>query len=59
VMPSKYDRSTLPVPKDSQLEIKEVPKHKVAVHTSFGTPPSYDWHAWHRPQRQSCGAQSS
>jgi SOUL heme-binding protein len=37
VMPSKYDKYSLPVPKDSKLEIKEVPAHSVAVHTSFGT----------------------
>ena len=35
-MPSKYDKESLPVPKDAELDIKEVPKHKVAAHTSFG-----------------------
>lgn len=38
VMPAKYTKETLPVPKDSTLEIKEVPQHSVIVHTHFGAP---------------------
>ena len=31
---------TLPVPKDTELELKEVPAHTLAAYTYFGAPPS-------------------
>jgi len=36
VMPSKYTMDTLPVPKNTDLELKEVPGHSVAALTFFG-----------------------
>ena len=42
VMPSKYSMETLPVPKDTELDIHEVPQHRVAVHTSFGAAFAHD-----------------
>ena len=36
VMPSKYDKESLPVPKDAELELKEVAGHRTIVHTSYG-----------------------
>lgn len=35
-MPSSYTMDTLPVPKNTDLEIKEVPAHSVAALTFFG-----------------------
>ena len=40
-MPSKYDKDTLPVPKDSTLDIREVPRHSAIVHTHFGASVAY------------------
>eukprot|EP00892_Ulva_mutabilis_P006959 jgi/Ulvmu1/4635/UM002_0366.1 len=40
VMPSEYTMDTLPVPKNSNVEIKEVPGHSVAALTFFGGSPS-------------------
>lgn len=39
-MPSSYTMDTLPVPKDTELELKEVPGHTLAVYSFFGAPPS-------------------
>lgn len=36
VMPSSYTMDTLPVPKNADLELKEVPSHSVAALTFFG-----------------------
>jgi hypothetical protein len=36
-MPSKYTLETLPVPKDAELELKEVPGHTLAAYTFFGS----------------------
>lgn len=40
VMPSSYSLDTLPVPKDAELELKEVPGHTVAAYSYFGGPPN-------------------
>ena len=40
MMPSQYTLSTLPVPKDTELELKEVPGHTLAAYSYFGASPS-------------------
>lgn len=39
-MPSSYTLDTLPVPKDTELELKEVPGHTLAAYSYFGAAPS-------------------
>eukprot|EP00798_Chlamydomonas_sp_ICE-L_P003810 gene3810-13880_t len=37
IMPSKYTMETLPVPKDANVNLVEVPEHKLAVITFSGS----------------------